>query len=81
MSGDIIALVTLTLMEIVLGIDNIIFLAIVAGRVPKEQQARARRVGLVVALGTRLALLGVLFKLTELSGVIVFRLSGLGLPA
>jgi predicted tellurium resistance membrane protein TerC len=80
MSADILALVTLTLMEIVLGIDNIIFLAIVAGRVPREQQARARRIGLVVALGTRLALLAVLFKLTELSDVIVFHLSSLGLP-
>jgi predicted tellurium resistance membrane protein TerC len=81
MSGDIIALVTLTLMEIVLGIDNIIFLAIVAGRLPKDQQALARRVGLVVALGTRLALLGLLFFLTHLDEVIVFRLSSLGLPA
>ena len=43
MTADLIALVTLTLMEIVLGIDNIIFLAIVAGRVPKEQQARRVR--------------------------------------
>ena len=81
MSADIIALVTLTLMEIVLGIDNIIFLAIVAGRVPKEQQARARQVGLVVALGTRLALLGLLFFLSHLDQTIVFRLSWLGLPA
>ena len=40
-----IALVTLTALEIVLGIDNIIFISILAGRLPKAQQARARRVG------------------------------------
>ena len=53
----IIALVTLTAMEIVLGIDNIIFIAIIAGRLPPEQQGRARTLGLVAALGTRLLLL------------------------
>jgi predicted tellurium resistance membrane protein TerC len=52
-----IALVTLTAMEIVLGIDNIIFLAIIAGRLPVEQQDRARKLGLFAALGTRLLLL------------------------
>ena len=79
MSGDIIALVTLTLMEIVLGIDNIIFMAIVAGRLPKEQQAKAQRIGLIAALATRLALLGLLFFLANLDTVIVFRISSLGL--
>ena len=49
----ILGLVTLTAMEIVLGIDNIIFLAIVAGKLPEEQQPRARRIGLIAALGTR----------------------------
>ncbi|VTS08656.1 TerC family protein [Tuwongella immobilis] len=53
-------LVTLTLMEIVLGIDNIIFIAIVAGRLPEAQRPRARRIGLMVALGTRLMLLALL---------------------
>ena len=50
-------LLTLTAMEIVLGVDNIIFLAIIAGRLPKEQQPKARKVGLAAALGTRLLLL------------------------
>ena len=50
----IIALVTLTAMEIVLGIDNIIFIAIVAGKLPPHQQPRARRLGLAAALITRL---------------------------
>ncbi len=53
----IVPLVTLTGMEIVLGIDNIIFLAILAGRLPKEQRGYARQIGLVLALGTRLLLL------------------------
>ena len=53
----IVPLVTLTGMEIVLGIDNIIFLAILAGRLPKEQRGYARQIGLILALGTRLVLL------------------------
>ncbi len=59
-------LVTLAIMEIVLGIDNVIFLAIVVGRLPKEQQPRARKIGLGAALGTRLLLL---FSLTFLLGL------------
>jgi predicted tellurium resistance membrane protein TerC len=51
------ALVTLTALEIVLGVDNIIFIAILAGRLPAERQARARRLGILVALASRLALL------------------------
>ena len=50
-------LLALTAMEIVLGVDNIIFLAIIAGRLPKEQQPKARKIGLAAALGTRLLLL------------------------
>jgi predicted tellurium resistance membrane protein TerC len=51
------SLLTLTALEIVLGIDNLVFIAILAGRLPLERQARARRVGLALALITRLALL------------------------
>jgi predicted tellurium resistance membrane protein TerC len=64
----LIGLFTLTLMEIILGVDNIIFLAIIAGKLPKEQQKGARRLGLAAALGTRLLLLAslsLLLKLTE----------------
>lgn len=50
-------LVTLTALEIVLGIDNILFLSIVAGKLPKEQQETARKLGLSLALFGRLALL------------------------
>src|SRR5207249_2494506 len=52
-----ISLVTLTFMEIVLGIDNIIFISIVAGRLPQEQQPRARYIGLMLALVFRIILL------------------------
>ena len=52
-----ISLVTLAAMEIVLGIDNIVFLSILAGRLPHEEQPRARTLGLAFALLTRLALL------------------------
>jgi predicted tellurium resistance membrane protein TerC len=51
------ALVTLTAMEIVLGIDNIVFVAIVVGKLPRHQQGSARRWGISLALFTRLALL------------------------
>ncbi|MSP93599.1 MAG: TerC family protein [Myxococcales bacterium] len=53
----LVSLVTLTAMEIVLGIDNIVFLSILSTRLPSDQQKRARRIGLVGALGTRLGLL------------------------
>jgi predicted tellurium resistance membrane protein TerC len=52
-----VALLTLTAMEVVLGIDNIIFLSIVTARLPAHQQKRGRRIGLAFALIGRLALL------------------------
>ena len=52
-----VALATLTFLEIVLGVDNIIFISILAGKLPAEQQQRARRLGLLGALGTRILLL------------------------
>lgn len=51
------SLLTLTVLEIVLGIDNILFLSIVSGKLPKEQQEIARKLGLSLALFGRLALL------------------------
>ncbi len=51
------SLAVLTLMEIVLGIDNIVFITILCGRLPKERQLSARRLGLAVALVSRLVLL------------------------
>ena len=52
-----IAMLTLTTLEIVLGIDNLVFISILAGRLPVEQQARARNVGLTLAMLMRIALL------------------------
>jgi len=52
-----IALLTLTVLEIVLGIDNIVFISILAGKLPKDQRARARKVGLSLAMLIRIALL------------------------
>jgi predicted tellurium resistance membrane protein TerC len=53
----VVALLTLTVLEIVLGVDNIVFIAILAGRLPPEQRQRARVVGLGLALLMRIALL------------------------
>jgi len=52
-----IALLTLTALEIVLGIDNIVFISILASRLPAAQQPRARTLGLTLAMGTRILLL------------------------
>src|SRR5688572_25235379 len=52
-----ISLFTLTALEIVLGIDNIIFISILAGKLPAEQQPRARKLGLSLALITRMLLM------------------------
>ena len=52
-----IALATLTFLEIVLGVDNIIFISILSGKLPEDQQVRARRLGLLAAMGMRIALL------------------------
>jgi predicted tellurium resistance membrane protein TerC len=51
------ALLTLTVLEIVLGIDNIVFISILAGKLPAQQRNRARTVGLGLAMGTRILLL------------------------
>ncbi|MBT3930516.1 MAG: TerC family protein, partial [Rhodospirillaceae bacterium] len=51
------SLLTLTLLEVVLGVDNVIFLSIVTSRLPAAQQPRARRIGLILALGGRVVLL------------------------
>jgi predicted tellurium resistance membrane protein TerC len=55
--GLLIALVALSAMEIVLGIDNIIFISIATGKLPKEQQQKARLIGLGLAMGFRILLL------------------------
>ena len=52
-----VSLLTLTVLEIILGIDNIVFISILAGKLPADQQAKARQVGLSLALFTRVLLL------------------------
>ncbi len=61
-----IALLTLTVLEIVLGIDNIIFISILSGKLPQSQQARARNLGLLLAMLTRIALLFSIAWITRL---------------
>ncbi len=61
------SLLMLTIMEIVLGIDNVIFISIVVNRLPKNQQAQARTIGLGLALVFRLALLSMLSYLAHLT--------------
>ncbi|MFL6202856.1 MAG: TerC family protein [Thermoanaerobaculia bacterium] len=62
-----IALVTLTVLEIVLGIDNVIFISILAGKLPKKDQGKARRVGLGLAMFLRIGLLASLAWLVKLT--------------
>lgn len=75
-----IALLTLTFLEVVLGIDNIIFISIVAGKLPVEKQTRARNIGLLFALVFRIALLlgiSYIIRFTQpLITVMDFALSG-----
>jgi predicted tellurium resistance membrane protein TerC len=61
------ALLTLSLLEIVLGIDNIVFISILTGRLPEERRAAARRAGLAVALISRLALLATINWMSKLT--------------
>jgi predicted tellurium resistance membrane protein TerC len=56
-SDGLVALATLTALEIVLGVDNLVFIAIVSGKLPAAQQPLARRIGLALALITRVLLL------------------------
>ena len=73
-----IALITLTSLEIVLGIDNIIFISILAGKLPENQQARARQVGLTLAMLIRIGLLFSLAWIIQLTTPI-FSLFGQGI--
>src|SRR5262245_17086279 len=73
-------LITLTLMEIVLGIDNIVFVAIVAGKLPAEQQPRARFIGLGAALVLRILLLLGITAILQYLTTPLFSLQNLGIP-
>ena len=67
----LIALVTLTLLEIVLGIDNVIFIAIVAGKLPAVDRERARKLGLTLAMVMRIALLASIAWIARLTTPLV----------
>ena len=64
-----IALITLTVLEIVLGIDNIIFLSILVSKLPRERQPRGRVLGLAFAMVTRIGLVAYLSEIAVTSGV------------
>jgi predicted tellurium resistance membrane protein TerC len=65
---QIIALVTLILLEVVLGIDNIIFISIVTARLPLNQQKKGRQIGLLLAMVMRLLLLTIISFILKLEG-------------
>jgi len=73
-----VAFVALSAMEIVLGIDNIVFIAVLVGRLPEAQRAKARQLGLLLALVTRILLLLTISWIVRLVDP-VFHLSSLGL--
>jgi predicted tellurium resistance membrane protein TerC len=72
-----IGLLTLTVLEIVLGIDNVIFISILAGKLPAEQQSKARTIGLALAMITRILLLFSLSLIMRLTAPL-FELFGHG---
>ncbi len=66
-SEALLSLFTLTVLEIVLGIDNIIFISILTDKLPRQQQARGRTIGLALALGVRILLLFTISWLASLT--------------
>jgi len=73
------ALVTLTFLQIVLGVDNIVLLTILSGQLEHAQQARARRLGLIVAMISRLILLCTLLWISSFLEHPLFHISGVGI--
>ncbi|PAF53267.1 hypothetical protein BKH42_07000 [Helicobacter sp. 13S00482-2] len=69
-ANALMALAMLTLLEIVLGIDNIIFIAILVGKLPQKQRDKARILGLFLAMITRIGLLASLFWIMKLTQVL-----------
>jgi len=67
MTESIIALLTLILLEVVLGLDNVIFISILSSRLPESQQKRARRLGLILAMFIRLGLLAIISVILKLT--------------
>ncbi len=74
----LVSLLTLTLMEVVLGIDNIVFISILTARLPRRQEPKARNLGLALALVMRLGLLFVIQWIMGLDKTVLFSLLGHG---
>lgn len=75
---NLVALLTLTSLEIILGIDNLVFLSILSGKLPREQQKSARLIGLLLAMGGRV---GLLLAITWVMGLtrVLFTVLGRGI--
>jgi len=71
-SSGLLALITLTLLEIVLGVDNVIFISILSSKLPGSQQGPARRLGLLAAMGMRILLLLSVVWIIRLKAPLVF---------
>lgn len=74
----LVSLLTLATLEVILGIDNVIFVSIIMGRLPKSKQLNARRLWMVTGIGVRVILLFCLSWLVQQKGRDVFRLFGKG---
>lgn len=74
----VVALLTLTLMEVVLGIDNIVFLSILTGKLPPEQRGKAQTIGLALALVARLGLLFTISWVMKLDKNVLFTMPLIG---
>jgi predicted tellurium resistance membrane protein TerC len=68
---NLIAFISLAALEIVLGIDNIVFIAIITSRLPQEMQSRMRRLGLAMAMGQRVLLLLAISWIAKLTGPVL----------
>ncbi|MDH7464662.1 TerC family protein [Chitinophagaceae bacterium 26-R-25] len=75
---SLISLLTLTVLEVVLGIDNVIFVSIIMGRLPKNQQLKARRIWMFAGIAARVLLLIALGWLVQQKGKPVFEIGGKG---
>lgn len=77
-ADGLISLLTLTILEVILGIDNVIFVSIILGRVKKEQRPKARRMWMITGITVRIALLLCLGWLVKQKGTEVFNIWGKG---
>ena len=80
-ANDLVALLALTAMEIVLGIDNIVFISVVSSRLPEAERKRAQQIGLLAAMGTRILLLLAISWVVLYATWSLVSLSQLPLPA